>query len=100
MLQDGTKAKEVEEQVGTYDIAEILVRAVFGEDKPAVEETVEEELAVDAVEETVAVEAVEAVQAEAEEIAATTVEAPAQAVSENPVVEVSATADAEDKPKA
>lgn len=30
MLSDGTKAKEVEETVGTFDIAEILERAVFG----------------------------------------------------------------------
>lgn len=33
MLQDGTKAKEVEDQVGTFDIAELLERAVFGEKK-------------------------------------------------------------------
>lgn len=31
MLSDGTKAKEVEETVGTYDIAELLERSVFGE---------------------------------------------------------------------
>lgn len=31
MLSDGTKAKEVEESVGTYDIAELLERSVFGE---------------------------------------------------------------------
>lgn len=31
MLTDGTKAKEVEEQVKTFDIAEILEKAVFGE---------------------------------------------------------------------
>ncbi|AQQ54306.1 heterodisulfide reductase-related iron-sulfur binding cluster [Planococcus lenghuensis] len=31
MLSDGTKAKEVEEMVGTYDVAEILERAVIGE---------------------------------------------------------------------
>lgn len=30
MLSDGTKAKEVEDTVGTFDIAEILERAVFG----------------------------------------------------------------------
>ena len=36
MLSDGTKAKEVEDQVGTFDIAELLERSVFGE------ETVEE----------------------------------------------------------
>ncbi|REB05928.1 4Fe-4S dicluster domain-containing protein [Sporosarcina sp. BI001-red] len=31
MLSDGTKAMEVEETVGTYDIAELLERSVFGE---------------------------------------------------------------------
>lgn len=30
MLEDGTKAKEVEEQVKARDIAEILEQAVFG----------------------------------------------------------------------
>ncbi|WP_042534986.1 (Fe-S)-binding protein [Anoxybacillus ayderensis] len=30
MLSDGTKAKEVEEKVGTYDVAELLEKAVFG----------------------------------------------------------------------
>lgn len=30
MLSDGTKAKEVEEQVSTYDVAELLEKAVFG----------------------------------------------------------------------
>ena len=53
MLQDGTKAKEVEEEIGTFDVAELLVRAVFGDDKPAVEE-VEEELAIESTEEVVA----------------------------------------------
>lgn len=33
MLSDGTKAKEVEETVGTYDIAELLETAVFGKKK-------------------------------------------------------------------
>ncbi|ETT87231.1 (Fe-S)-binding protein [Viridibacillus sp. FSL R5-0477] len=42
MLSDGTKAKEVEEQVGTYDIAELLEKSVCGEYKPPVEEVVEE----------------------------------------------------------
>ncbi len=32
MLSDGTKAKEVEEKVGTYDVAELLEKAVFGPD--------------------------------------------------------------------
>jgi Fe-S oxidoreductase len=31
MLTDGTKAKEVEEQVATYDIAELLEKSVFGD---------------------------------------------------------------------
>lgn len=30
MLSDGTKAKEVEENVGTYDVAELLERSVIG----------------------------------------------------------------------
>ncbi|RDU37456.1 hypothetical protein DRW41_06310 [Neobacillus piezotolerans] len=30
MLSDGTKAKEVEESVGTYDVAELLERSVIG----------------------------------------------------------------------
>jgi len=38
MLSDGTKAKEVEETVGTYDIAELLEKSVFGESIPPVEE--------------------------------------------------------------
>ncbi|MBD1379700.1 (Fe-S)-binding protein [Metabacillus arenae] len=33
MLSDGTKAKEVEEQVAAYDVAELLEKAVFGDDK-------------------------------------------------------------------
>ena len=42
MLSDGTKAKEVEDTVGTYDIAEFLERSIFGEDcKPADEVEVE-----------------------------------------------------------
>ena len=53
MLQDGTKAKEVEDQVGTYDIAELLERAVFGTDTPMVEETIEEEVMVEEEKETV-----------------------------------------------
>jgi Fe-S oxidoreductase len=61
MLQDGTKAKEVEDQVGTYDIAELLERAVFGSGAP-VEEPVEE--AVEEAEEVVApLPAVEEVKA-------------------------------------
>jgi len=33
MLSDGTKAKEVEETVSTYDVAELLEKAVIGEAK-------------------------------------------------------------------
>lgn len=36
MLSDGTKAKEVEEQVSTYDVAELLEKAVCGEPQAAV----------------------------------------------------------------
>ena len=46
MLSDGTKAKEVEDTVGTYDIAELLERSIFGEVLPPVEE-VEEEVIVE-----------------------------------------------------
>lgn len=42
MLSDGTKAVEVEEKVGTYDIAELLERSIFGEDALAIEEPEEE----------------------------------------------------------
>ena len=42
MLSDGTKAKEVEETVGTYDIAELLERSVLGDYLPPVEETDEQ----------------------------------------------------------
>ncbi|MFJ8065596.1 heterodisulfide reductase-related iron-sulfur binding cluster [Psychrobacillus sp. NPDC096426] len=38
MLSDGTKAKEVEEKVGTYDIAELLEKSIFGEFTPSAEE--------------------------------------------------------------
>src|SRR5690606_18663838 len=31
MLSDGTKAKEVEDQIGTYDVCELLERSVFGD---------------------------------------------------------------------
>ena len=42
MLSDGTKAKEVEETVGTYDIAELLERSIFGENwSPVLAEEVE-----------------------------------------------------------
>ncbi len=44
MLSDGTKAIEVEDEVGTYDIAELLERSIFGEgaQQPVIEEVVEE----------------------------------------------------------
>ncbi|UOE63012.1 (Fe-S)-binding protein [Priestia filamentosa] len=35
MLSDGTKAKEVEDKVGTYDVAELLEKAVFGSSEKA-----------------------------------------------------------------
>ncbi|SFA42337.1 Fe-S oxidoreductase [Parageobacillus thermantarcticus] len=35
MLTDGTKAKEVEDRVSTYDVAELLAKSVFGEEKDA-----------------------------------------------------------------
>jgi len=31
MLSDGTKAKEVEEQVHTYDVAELLEKSIYGD---------------------------------------------------------------------
>lgn len=31
MLSDGTKAKEVEEKVHTYDVAELLEKSIYGE---------------------------------------------------------------------
>ncbi|MFJ5769514.1 (Fe-S)-binding protein [Psychrobacillus sp. NPDC093180] len=43
MLSDGTKAKEVEEKVGTYDIAELLEKSIFGEFTPSSEEEEKEE---------------------------------------------------------
>lgn len=36
MLSDGTKAKEVEEAVSTYDVAELLEKSIFGERKELV----------------------------------------------------------------
>ncbi|ANU10025.1 Fe-S oxidoreductase [Planococcus antarcticus DSM 14505] len=41
MLSDGTKAKEVEEQVGTYDVAELLEMAVLGNATPEPEAIVQ-----------------------------------------------------------
>lgn len=41
MLSDGTKAKEVEETVGTYDVAELLEMAVIGKQTPMPEAIVQ-----------------------------------------------------------
>lgn len=39
MISDGTKAVEVEDKVGTYDVAELLERSIFGDNlEPAAEE--------------------------------------------------------------
>ncbi len=40
MLSDGTKAKEVEETVGTYDVAELLEMSIFGNETPMPEEQI------------------------------------------------------------
>lgn len=42
MLEDGTKAKEVEDTIGTFDVAELLERSVFGEKGKALENPAEE----------------------------------------------------------
>lgn len=42
MLEDGTKAKEVEDSIGTFDVAELLERSVFGEKVKATEQSSEE----------------------------------------------------------
>lgn len=42
MLSDGTKAVEVEDKVGTYDIAELLERSIFGEEVTSTTEETEE----------------------------------------------------------
>lgn len=44
MLTDGTKAKEVEDAIGTYDIAELVERAVFGSGSQKEEEVMEEKV--------------------------------------------------------
>ena len=36
MLSDGTKAKEVEENVKTYDVAELLEKSIFGDSEEVV----------------------------------------------------------------
>ncbi|MFY3792990.1 heterodisulfide reductase-related iron-sulfur binding cluster [Ureibacillus sp. MALMAid1270] len=40
MLSDGTKAKEVEDQIGTYDVVELLERSVLGDRSNHVEEAI------------------------------------------------------------
>ncbi len=42
MLEDGTKAKEVEDSIGTFDVAELLERSVFGEKVKAIQPSSEE----------------------------------------------------------
>ncbi len=42
MLEDGTKAKEVEDSIGTFDVAELLERSVFGEKVKTADNTTEE----------------------------------------------------------
>lgn len=42
MLEDGTKAKEVEDSIGTFDVAELLERSVFGEKVKVVDNSPEE----------------------------------------------------------
>jgi len=59
MLEDGTKAKEVEDSIGTFDVAELLERSVFGEKVKAVEESVEEAADVMAEEVVASVDSVE-----------------------------------------
>jgi len=59
MLEDGTKAKEVEDTIGTFDVAELLERSVFGEKVKAVEESVEEAADVMAEEVVASVDSVE-----------------------------------------
>lgn len=39
MLSDGTKAKEVDEEVSTMDVAEVLAKSVFGDEKGQEEES-------------------------------------------------------------
>src|SRR5690606_36912823 len=43
MLSDGTKAVEVEDKVGTYDIAELLERSIFGEEVQQSDAAIEDE---------------------------------------------------------
>ncbi|WP_068986690.1 heterodisulfide reductase-related iron-sulfur binding cluster [Lysinibacillus xylanilyticus] len=59
MLEDGTKAKEVEDSIGTFDVAELLERSVFGEKVKAVEISVEEAADVMAEEVVASLESVE-----------------------------------------
>ena len=59
MLEDGTKAKEVEDSIGTFDVAELLERSVFGEKVKAIEISVEEAADVMVEEVVASVESVE-----------------------------------------
>ncbi|KOP77868.1 hypothetical protein AMS59_14620 [Lysinibacillus sp. FJAT-14745] len=59
MLEDGTKAKEVEDTISTFDVAELLERSVFGEKVKAVEDSVEEAADVMVEEVVAAVDSVE-----------------------------------------
>ncbi|MER1957538.1 MAG: (Fe-S)-binding protein [Solibacillus sp.] len=97
MLSDGTKAKEVEETIGTYDIAELLERAVFGTPQPASQEVLEEVIEEVAAPAEVTVEAVKEVQPEAvaEEVA--TVKEPAVETTKQIVGETEKESQSEEK---
>ena len=97
MLSDGTKAKEVEETIGTYDIAELLERAVFGTPQPASQEVLEEVIEEVAAPAEVTVEAVKEVQPEAvaEEVA--TVKEPAVEITKQIVGETEKESQSEEK---
>ena len=85
MLSDGTKAKEVEDTVGTYDIAELLERAVFGTPGGAVVEELEVEEAVENVVPAVLVEEVTE-QPITEEAVSLTEEKQLEPVNEQPKI--------------
>lgn len=74
MLQDGTKAKEVEDQVGTFDIAELLERAVFGDGAPTEEQPVEEEIIEETDAGVVAIAVSEDAKSQAQQETAATIE--------------------------
>lgn len=84
MLQDGTKAKEVEDTIGTFDIAELLERAVFGDDRAPeelVEETEQEQVEVVA-NEASPIANKEAVEIAKEEVVATAEQDPKETAEE------------------